>query len=72
MRKNSQITTRTYNNLLERIGEILNQARAKVIREINRTQVLASKYKLTLPTEKELRAKLKPLPLLKSKSEREG
>lgn len=35
-------------------------------------RVFASKYKLTLPTEKELRAKLKPLPLLKSKSEREG
>ena len=33
-------------------------------------KVFASKYKLALPTEKELRAKLKLLPLLKGKSER--
>lgn len=39
--KDKEITTRTYNNLLGRIAEILNQARTKVIREINRTQVLA-------------------------------
>ena len=31
----------TYNNLLNRIAEILNQARTKVIREINKAQVLA-------------------------------
>lgn len=35
------ITIRTYNNLLERIAEILNQARSKVVREINKAQVLA-------------------------------
>lgn len=35
------ITTRTYNNLLEKIGRILHQARTKVVREINRAQVLA-------------------------------
>ena len=35
------ITTRTYNSLLERIGEILNQARIRVVREINKAQVLA-------------------------------
>lgn len=33
-------------------------------------KVFASKYKLALPSEKELRAKLKPLPLLEGKSER--
>jgi len=32
---------RTYNNLIARIAEILNQARTKVFREINRSQVLA-------------------------------
>ena len=35
------ITTKTYNNLLNRIAEILNQAKTKVVREINRAQVLA-------------------------------
>ncbi len=51
MRKGKEITKRTpasvetsasrYNNLLERIAEILNQARTKVVREINKAQVLA-------------------------------
>lgn len=41
MKKNKEITTRTYSNLVERIAEILNQARTKVVIEINRTQVLA-------------------------------
>ena len=41
MRKDKEIATRSYDNLLERIAEILNQARTKVIREINRAQVLA-------------------------------
>jgi len=31
----------TYNNLINRIAEILNQARTKVVREINKAQVLA-------------------------------
>ena len=41
MRKGKEITKRTYNNLLERIIEILNQARTKLVREINKAQVLA-------------------------------
>jgi predicted nuclease of restriction endonuclease-like (RecB) superfamily len=41
MRKKREITKRSYNHLLERIAEILNQARIKVVREINRAQVLA-------------------------------
>lgn len=41
MKKNKGLTARTYSNLIERIGEILHQARTKVIREINRAQVLA-------------------------------
>ncbi|HIE15183.1 TPA: DUF1016 domain-containing protein [Candidatus Bathyarchaeota archaeon] len=41
MKKDKALTTRTYSNLLGRIAEILNQARTKVIREINRAQVLA-------------------------------
>lgn len=41
MNNNKGITTRTYDNLLERIAEILNQARNRVVREINRAQVLA-------------------------------
>jgi len=41
MRKDNELTTRIYNSLLERIAEILNQARTKVVREINRAQVLA-------------------------------
>jgi len=40
-RTDKSISTRTYNNLLGRIAEILNQARSKVVREINRAQVLA-------------------------------
>lgn len=39
--KNKEITTKSYNNLIDRIGEILKEARTKVVREINRTQVLA-------------------------------
>ena len=41
MKKSKGLTTGTYNNLLERVAEILNQARGKVIREINKAQVLA-------------------------------
>ncbi len=41
MKNNREIATRTYGNLLERIAEILNQAKTRVIREINRAQVLA-------------------------------
>jgi hypothetical protein len=41
MKKNRQITTINYNNLLDRIGEILNQARTKVVKVIDKTQVLA-------------------------------
>jgi hypothetical protein len=41
MKKVKEIKTGTYNNLLERIAEILNQARTKAIRETNRAQVLA-------------------------------
>jgi predicted nuclease of restriction endonuclease-like (RecB) superfamily len=51
MKKNKKLTAKTsairrtsagkYNNLLERIAEILNQARTKVVREINKAQVLA-------------------------------
>ena len=39
--KNRQITTISYDNLIDRIAEILKEARTKVIREINRAQVLA-------------------------------
>jgi hypothetical protein len=40
--KNKEISrVRTYNDLLGRIAEILAEARTKVVREINRTQVLA-------------------------------
>ena len=51
MGKNKELVVKTsavqklpagkYNSLLERITEILNQARTKVIREINKAQVLA-------------------------------
>lgn len=41
MRKDKKITKRTYNKLIERIAEILNQARTKVVREIDKAQVLA-------------------------------
>jgi len=40
-RTDKSINTRTYNNLVGRIAEILNQARTKVVREINKAQVLA-------------------------------
>ncbi|MGQ9701420.1 MAG: DUF1016 N-terminal domain-containing protein [bacterium] len=39
--KNREITTRSYNNLIDRIANILKEARTKVVREINKTQVLA-------------------------------
>ncbi len=39
--KNKEITTGSYNNLISRIAEILQEARTKVFREINRAQVLA-------------------------------
>jgi beta-N-acetylglucosaminidase len=41
VRKDKKITKRTYNKLIERIAEILNQARTKVVREIDKAQVLA-------------------------------
>jgi predicted nuclease of restriction endonuclease-like (RecB) superfamily len=41
MTKYIRVSTRTYNNLFEKIAEILNQAKTKVIRDINRTQILA-------------------------------
>lgn len=40
-RYNKQVSKRGYYGLLDKVAEILNQARAKVIREINRAQVLA-------------------------------
>ena len=39
--ENKKITTRNYNNLIDKIAEILKEARTKVIREINKAQVLA-------------------------------
>lgn len=36
-----EITKRNYNNLIDRIAEILKEARTKVVREINKAQVLA-------------------------------
>jgi predicted nuclease of restriction endonuclease-like (RecB) superfamily len=39
--KNRNLITRNYNNLIDRIGEILTKARSKVVREINKAQVLA-------------------------------
>lgn len=39
--ENKKIATRNYNGLLDRIASILSEARTKVIREINRAQVLA-------------------------------
>ncbi|MEW6620727.1 MAG: PDDEXK nuclease domain-containing protein [bacterium] len=41
MGENKEISTRNYSSLLERIAEILTQARTKAFREINRAQVLA-------------------------------
>lgn len=39
--KNKEIILRSYNNLLDRVAEILHQARTKAVREINKAQVLA-------------------------------
>jgi hypothetical protein len=39
--KSKEISPRYYNNLLERIADILVEARTKVVREINKAQVLA-------------------------------
>jgi len=39
--ENKEITKRNYNKLLDRIAEILAAARTKVVREINKAQVLA-------------------------------
>lgn len=41
MKRDKRITVNNYNNLLGRIGEILNQARAKVVIAIDKIQVLA-------------------------------
>lgn len=41
MRKSKELATGSYNNLLERVAEIFNQARTKTIKEINKAQVLA-------------------------------
>jgi hypothetical protein len=38
---NKNIMARNYNNLIDRISEILKEARTKVVREINKAQVLA-------------------------------
>ena len=39
--KNKEISLKSYSNLFGRIANILVEARAKVVREINKTQVLA-------------------------------
>jgi hypothetical protein len=39
--KNKMIGPVNYNNLLDRIGNILVEARTKVVREINKAQLLA-------------------------------
>ena len=39
--KNKEIGPKSYNNLLDRIANILVEARTKVVREINKAQVLA-------------------------------
>jgi predicted nuclease of restriction endonuclease-like (RecB) superfamily len=39
--ENKKITVRNYNNLLDKIANIFSEARGKVVREINRAQVLA-------------------------------
>ena len=39
--KNKEITSRNYDNLIDRIANILVEARTKVVREINKAQVLA-------------------------------
>jgi hypothetical protein len=40
-RKYSEIVTKNYGSLFNRIAEILTEARSKVVREINKAQVLA-------------------------------
>jgi predicted nuclease of restriction endonuclease-like (RecB) superfamily len=40
-RYNKQVSKRGYSALLDKVAEILNQARSKVVREINKAQVLA-------------------------------
>jgi len=39
--ENKEISTKNYGSLLDRIAEILTEARSKVVREINKAQVLA-------------------------------
>jgi len=39
--KNKEITSRNYSNLIDRIANILVEARTKAVREINKAQVLA-------------------------------
>ena len=39
--KKKVMEPKTYNNLLDRIGSILVEARTKAVKEINRAQVLA-------------------------------
>ena len=39
--KSKEINSKNYNNLFDRIANILVEARTKVAREINKTQVLA-------------------------------
>jgi len=39
--KNKTISTRNYSSLLDRIADILVEARTKAVREINKAQVLA-------------------------------
>ena len=39
--KNKEKTSRNYSNLIDRIANILVEARTKVVREINKAQVLA-------------------------------
>lgn len=41
MKPSSSITPRNYGNLLNRIAEVLSSARNKIVREINKAQVLA-------------------------------
>jgi len=39
--ENKEIAMKNYNDLFSSITEILNEARTKVVREINKAQVLA-------------------------------
>lgn len=41
MKKNKELFKKNYNDLVEKIAQLLNQARTKVVRDINRTQVIA-------------------------------